>query len=152
MCLKIYLVSIISNLLMCYPFTDIKLSFLRALVWMKCALMWMNPIWSLFALTACSFSQHVNLSCISSFTSITCIFSPYTNACIFSLFTMIEHVFSLLPGVCIIYFIIYVCIFFVCLSSYVFTIYICNFVLQLFDGKEGREKYPRRWVILPPFL
>lgn len=24
--------------------------------------------------------------------------------------------------------------------------------LQLFDGKEGRPKYPRRWVILPPFL
>ncbi|KAE9451440.1 hypothetical protein C3L33_16686, partial [Rhododendron williamsianum] len=23
---------------------------------------------------------------------------------------------------------------------------------QLFDGKEGRPKYPRRWVILPPFL
>lgn len=23
---------------------------------------------------------------------------------------------------------------------------------KLFDGKEGREKYPRRWVILPPFL
>ncbi|EAZ10551.1 hypothetical protein OsJ_00385 [Oryza sativa Japonica Group] len=22
----------------------------------------------------------------------------------------------------------------------------------LFDGKEGRPKYPRRWVILPPFL
>jgi very-long-chain enoyl-CoA reductase len=23
---------------------------------------------------------------------------------------------------------------------------------RLFDGKEGRPKYPRRWVILPPFL
>ncbi|KAK4756755.1 hypothetical protein SAY87_006882 [Trapa incisa] len=23
---------------------------------------------------------------------------------------------------------------------------------KLFDGKEGRTKYPRRWVILPPFL
>ncbi|XP_073127769.1 very-long-chain enoyl-CoA reductase-like [Henckelia pumila] len=23
---------------------------------------------------------------------------------------------------------------------------------KLFDGKEGRPKYPRRWVILPPFL
>ncbi|EFJ07305.1 hypothetical protein SELMODRAFT_186154 [Selaginella moellendorffii] len=23
---------------------------------------------------------------------------------------------------------------------------------KLFDGKEGRAKYPRRWVILPPFL
>ncbi|VAH56858.1 unnamed protein product [Triticum turgidum subsp. durum] len=22
----------------------------------------------------------------------------------------------------------------------------------LFDGKDGRPKYPRRWVILPPFL
>ena len=58
----------------------------------------MNPIWSLFTLTACSFSQHVNLSCISSFTSITCVFSPYTNAFIFWLFTMIEHVCSLLLG------------------------------------------------------
>jgi hypothetical protein len=25
-------------------------------------------------------------------------------------------------------------------------------LLQLFDGKDGRPKYPRRWVILPPFL
>lgn len=24
--------------------------------------------------------------------------------------------------------------------------------LQTFDGKEGREKYPRRWVMLPPFF
>ena len=24
--------------------------------------------------------------------------------------------------------------------------------LQLFDGKEGRLKYPRRWVIFPPLL
>ncbi|CAN6442603.1 unnamed protein product [Victoria cruziana] len=23
---------------------------------------------------------------------------------------------------------------------------------KLFDGKDGRPKYPRRWVILPPFL
>lgn len=23
---------------------------------------------------------------------------------------------------------------------------------RTFDGKEGREKYPRRWVIMPPFL
>nr|QKE45402.1 enoyl-CoA reductase [Salvinia cucullata] len=23
---------------------------------------------------------------------------------------------------------------------------------KLFDGKEGRKKYPRRWVILPPFV
>ena len=23
---------------------------------------------------------------------------------------------------------------------------------KLFDGLEGREKYPRRWVILPPLL
>jgi very-long-chain enoyl-CoA reductase len=23
---------------------------------------------------------------------------------------------------------------------------------KMFDGKDGREKYPRRWVILPPFL
>lgn len=23
---------------------------------------------------------------------------------------------------------------------------------KIFDGKEGRSKYPRRWVILPPFL
>ncbi|KAL8232137.1 hypothetical protein R6Q57_001915 [Mikania cordata] len=23
---------------------------------------------------------------------------------------------------------------------------------RLFDGKEGRPKYPRRWIILPPFL
>nr|AFK46411.1 unknown [Lotus japonicus] len=23
---------------------------------------------------------------------------------------------------------------------------------KLFDGKEGRPRYPRRWVILPPFL
>lgn len=23
---------------------------------------------------------------------------------------------------------------------------------KLFDGKEGRENYPRRWVIFPPFL
>ncbi|MCI11519.1 trans-23-enoyl-CoA reductase [Trifolium medium] len=22
----------------------------------------------------------------------------------------------------------------------------------MFDGKEGRPRYPRRWVILPPFL
>ena len=22
---------------------------------------------------------------------------------------------------------------------------------KTFDGKEGREKYPRRWIILPPF-
>lgn len=23
---------------------------------------------------------------------------------------------------------------------------------RLFDGKDGRPKYPQRWVILPPFL
>lgn len=23
---------------------------------------------------------------------------------------------------------------------------------RTFDGKDGRAKYPRRWVILPPFL
>jgi len=23
--------------------------------------------------------------------------------------------------------------------------------LQLFDGKDGREKYPKRWIMLPPF-
>ena len=23
---------------------------------------------------------------------------------------------------------------------------------KLFDGKNGREKYPRRWIILPPFI
>ena len=23
---------------------------------------------------------------------------------------------------------------------------------RLYDGKDGREKYPRRWVILPPLL
>jgi very-long-chain enoyl-CoA reductase len=23
---------------------------------------------------------------------------------------------------------------------------------RLFDGKEGREKYPRRWIIFPPLL
>ena len=29
----------------------------------------------------------------------------------------------------------------------------CNLCcLQLFDGKEGRPKYPRRWVIFPPLL
>uniref|UniRef100_A0A5K1DU49 Uncharacterized protein n=1 Tax=Nymphaea colorata TaxID=210225 RepID=A0A5K1DU49_9MAGN len=22
----------------------------------------------------------------------------------------------------------------------------------MFDGKDGKPKYPRRWVILPPFL
>lgn len=26
------------------------------------------------------------------------------------------------------------------------------FLLQLFDGKDGKPKYPWRWVILPPFL
>lgn len=25
-------------------------------------------------------------------------------------------------------------------------------LVKLFDGSEGREKYPRRWVIMPPFL
>ena len=50
-----------------------KLSFL-------CAQVWMNCIRSLFTLTACSFSQHGNLSCLSSFTSKTCVFSPYTTA------------------------------------------------------------------------
>lgn len=24
--------------------------------------------------------------------------------------------------------------------------------LQTFDGREGREKYPRRWIMLPPFF
>ena len=53
---------------MCWgPFTDINCLFLRALVWM-------NSIRSLFTLTACIFSQHNNLSWISSFTSITCVF------------------------------------------------------------------------------
>ena len=23
---------------------------------------------------------------------------------------------------------------------------------KTFDGREGREKYPRRWVMLPPFF
>jgi len=23
---------------------------------------------------------------------------------------------------------------------------------KLFDGKDGRKAYPRRWIILPPFL
>ena len=23
---------------------------------------------------------------------------------------------------------------------------------QTFDGKEGREKYPKRWVVFPPLL
>ena len=23
---------------------------------------------------------------------------------------------------------------------------------SLFDGKDGREKYPRRWIVLPPFM
>lgn len=34
------------------------------------------------------------------------------------------------------------------------VIFICTFFLfwQIFDGKDGRPKYPRRWVILPPFL
>jgi very-long-chain enoyl-CoA reductase len=27
-----------------------------------------------------------------------------------------------------------------------------NRLKKLFDGKEGREKYPRRWVIFPPLL
>lgn len=22
---------------------------------------------------------------------------------------------------------------------------------RVFDGKDGREKYPRRWILLPPF-
>ncbi|MEW5320127.1 MAG: hypothetical protein WDW38_011224 [Sanguina aurantia] len=25
-------------------------------------------------------------------------------------------------------------------------------LLKTFDGKEGRAKYPRRWIVLPPFL
>jgi hypothetical protein len=24
--------------------------------------------------------------------------------------------------------------------------------LQTFDGREGREKYPRRWIMLPHFF
>jgi hypothetical protein len=24
--------------------------------------------------------------------------------------------------------------------------------MQLFDGKDGREKYPKRWVMFPPLL
>lgn len=24
--------------------------------------------------------------------------------------------------------------------------------LQTFDGRDGREKYPRRWIMLPPFF
>lgn len=27
-----------------------------------------------------------------------------------------------------------------------------NRLRKLFDGKEGREKYPRRWIMLPPFF
>jgi very-long-chain enoyl-CoA reductase len=27
-----------------------------------------------------------------------------------------------------------------------------NRLRKLFDGKEGRQKYPRRWIILPPFI
>lgn len=27
-----------------------------------------------------------------------------------------------------------------------------NVGLQIFDGKDGREKYPRRWIMLPPFF
>lgn len=23
---------------------------------------------------------------------------------------------------------------------------------QLFDGKDGRPKYPKRWIMLPPFF
>jgi len=23
---------------------------------------------------------------------------------------------------------------------------------NIFDGKDGREKYPRRWIVLPPFV
>lgn len=36
--------------------------------------------------------------------------------------------------------------------SFVLVLSFGTFSLQLFDGKEGRPKYPRRWVILPPFL
>lgn len=25
-------------------------------------------------------------------------------------------------------------------------------LVKTFDGREGREKYPRRWVMLPPFF
>ena len=25
------------------------------------------------------------------------------------------------------------------------------FLVQIYDGKDGKEKYPRRWVMLPPF-
>ena len=24
--------------------------------------------------------------------------------------------------------------------------------LQIFDGKDGRAKYPKRWIMLPPFF
>lgn len=24
--------------------------------------------------------------------------------------------------------------------------------VQTFDGKDGREKYPKRWIMLPPFF
>lgn len=27
-----------------------------------------------------------------------------------------------------------------------------NVCPQLFDGKEGRSKYPRRWIMLPPLF
>ena len=26
-----------------------------------------------------------------------------------------------------------------------------NRLRKQFDGKEGREKYPRRWILMPPF-
>lgn len=25
-------------------------------------------------------------------------------------------------------------------------------LIKTFDGREGRDKYPRRWVMLPPFF
>ena len=25
-------------------------------------------------------------------------------------------------------------------------------LLKLFDGKDGRPKYPKRWIMLPPFF
>ena len=26
------------------------------------------------------------------------------------------------------------------------------FCAQIFNGQDGKEKYPRRWIMLPPFL
>jgi len=32
------------------------------------------------------------------------------------------------------------------------TVVVVDTILQTFDGKDGRKKYPRRWVIFPPLL